>query len=143
MTINQCLKTGANVLLTDESIVVHGDLFFTMSEVGYTLVLHYVLPHKAVIVHPGCPVGFDAVFDTHEMYKNDAVVRTSFLDLGPAKVMVMGPDFSWLSKEISARLNAEIDLVGIDQTEDALFAMLKAKGVKVTFIDVGGDENGN
>jgi len=104
--INQCIKTGANVLLTAEGIVVHGDLHFIAGDNDcQTLVLNYVLPHRAV---PGDFSKsenwgglneniYHAVFDT--LHSDDG---QHFIDIpiGNGGVMVMHPQHGYVHQSI-------------------------------------------
>ena len=81
MKVNQCIKTGANVLLTGDNVVVHGDLHFISNPGdGVTLVLNYVTPHKFVQLADDepWPEEYDAVFDTEKI---DQYGTQGFLDL--------------------------------------------------------------
>jgi len=145
MTINQCVKTGANVYLTAERVQVHGDLHVVLTDEGAVCVLHYVEPHQ-FIENPRDANGqfdpdrFDAVFDTEAMLKEDAVVRCSFLDLHPAKVMIMNRHFSYLHTKIRDALDKAVASVSIEHEEEDILTLLKQMGVSVHVVDL---EKGN
>lgn len=103
MKVNQCIKTGANVLLTGENVVVHGDLYFISNPGdGVSLVLNYVTPHKSVHLADDepWPEEYDAVFDTAKI---DQYGTQGFLDIpcpGHLGVMVCHHWAAHVSKRI-------------------------------------------
>jgi hypothetical protein len=140
MTINQCIKPGANVYLTDEQVEVRGDLFIVMGERGVTCVLHYVLPthYVAEPMKDGqYDPRFDAVFDTRNMRHFGSLEQASFLDLGTPRVMVMGNDFAYLHKNIRDQLDAIVEVCEAEEGEDIL-SFLNALGIKT--VDDNGDK---
>lgn len=95
--INQCLKTGAKVLLTGESVVAKGDLYmFASPGHGVNLVLHYVTPHQSVILKDDEPWSpeYDAVFDTASQRYEE------FLDIPGAQVMMIHAELAYMHPDI-------------------------------------------
>lgn len=103
MKVNQCLKTGATVYLTQEDVEVHGDLHFTSHPGdGVHLVLNYVTPMKCVGLGKDepWPEKYDAVFDTLAIEKDET---QGYLDISNGTrggVMICHAQYSYLHPSI-------------------------------------------
>lgn len=143
MTINQCIKNGARVLLTDEQVEVVGDLHFILGEKGITCVLAYELPTHFVPdpkIDGQWNTRFDAVFDTKDMRSIGTLASTAFLDLGTPRVMIIGPEYAYLTKDIRDRLDEVVE-EHQDDVEDIL-SFFKSMGI--TLVDDNKEQrNGN
>lgn len=97
------IKTGADVYLTAERVVVHGDLFAFWSGHALQLAVHYVTPFRSVDVKQDengeWPHEFHAIFDTQAAY--DAGMASHTLDMRLANVMIVSPDFTLISNDVA------------------------------------------
>ena len=121
--MNQCIKTGANVILTQENLAVHGDLYAVSDKDGsLTLVLHYVEPMKAVIRDQEQPIGpeYDAIFDTQQNFK-DFGETDCLLTIESAKVMVCAPGYAFISKAMNIEDTVRSSELELHALIDAIF----------------------
>jgi hypothetical protein len=138
--VNQCIKTGARVLLTGESVEVTGDLFFFCEPGSHQhLALHYVEPFKFVQLDKNepWPMEYDAVFDT------ETCEGEEFLDIKLAKVMVMHNNHAYVSPNVpvpEGYTSARAVVAAQQHPLEALLASLgKSLGAEVKILKVNGE----
>lgn len=122
--MNQCLKNGARVILTQENVEAYGDLHAVSDKDGsLTLVMHYVPPLKAVIRDQDAPIGpeYDAIFDTALNFKDFNEVDC-VLTLESANIMVCAPTYAFISKALDVPGTTRGRETSLGAVLEALFA---------------------